>query len=210
VYVAIGGSDARGIGTDNPVRESWPQDLFRTLPANYRLANLGVPDTTLSAALADQLPVAESLHPSLVTVWINVDDVLSGVPTATYQADLSTLVHALRATGATVLVANTPPLDQLPAYLACVEPVAHPGNCPSFLPTSLPSPEQIAATVDRYNAAIAAVVAHEGAVLVDLHRAASTAGANGAAAFPPSDDGFHPSAAGAAVIARQFAAMVPK
>jgi acyl-CoA thioesterase-1 len=210
LYLAVGASDTRGIGTEDPLREAWPQDLFRSLPANYRLVNLGVPDATLSDALAQELPMAEALHPALVTVWLNADDVLSGVPTATYQAELSSLVHRLRATGAAVLVANTPPMDDLPGYLACVDPVAHPGGCPSFVPTPVPPPQQVVAAVEGYNTAIAAVVAKEGAVLVDLHRSGLTARALGEEASLVSADGFHPNAAGATMIASQFAAAIPK
>jgi acyl-CoA thioesterase-1 len=210
LYLAIGASETRGVGTDDPLRQSWPQDLFRTLPANYRLVNLGIPSATVATALTDELPIAETMHPALVTVWLNVNDLLSVVPSSTYQSQLDLLVHRLRATGAAVLVANTPPLDQLPSYLACGDPVAHPGGCPSFVPRPLPSPRQVAAAVDGYNVAIAAVVAQEGAVLVDLHRAGVAARDQGTEASLISADGFHPSAAGAVVIARQFALALPK
>jgi acyl-CoA thioesterase-1 len=210
LYVAIGASETRGVGTDEPIREAWPQVLFRTLPANYRLVNLAVPDATLADALDEELPTAESLHPALVTVWLNSNDVFSGVPTATYRSELSSLVHRLRATGAAVLVANTPPLDDLPGYLACLDPAAQPDACPTLVSRPVPSSRQVVTAVEAYNIAISAVVAQEGAVLVDLHRSGLATRALGQGASLVSSDGLNPDAAGSAMIASQFAAVVPK
>src|SRR5205807_10567600 len=45
---------------------------------------------------------------------------IAGVSPGDYEAELADLVHRLRRNGATrVLVANTPDLDRLPAYLRC-------------------------------------------------------------------------------------------
>jgi lysophospholipase L1-like esterase len=199
--VAIGGSDARGIGTDDPLREAWPQDLFRALPANYRLVNLAIPNATVADAVAESLPTAETLHPTLVTVWLGINDILSQVPVTAFQGGLTTLIHALRATGATVLVGNEPPVDLLPGYLACVS--VGQGTCAASIPQPAPARAEVAAAVTAYNAAIAAVAAREGAVVIDLHAAA---GAAGTQTSRLADDGFNPSAAGAQMIANLFAA----
>jgi len=206
LYVAIGASETRGVGTDNPVREAWPQDMFRVLPSTYALVNLGISGATVADALRVELPQAVSLHPTLVTVWLNVNDLLNAVPARTYGAELSELLHGLRATGATVLVANTPPLDQLPAYLACEDPAHHPGPCSSFVPRPIPSPAAVAAAVDAYNTTIAEVSAGAGAVVVDLHAAGVAARAQGGADALVSGDGFHPNALGAQRVADSFAA----
>lgn len=199
VLVAFGGNDARGIGTDDPLRQSWPQDLFRTLPANYRLVNLGIPDATVATAVALSLPTAISLRPALATIWLNVNDILNQVPVVNYEEQLATLVHALRAIGATVLVANAPEVDDLPGYVACAGTGTNQGNCPSFVPRPLPSRPLVAAAVSAYNSAIAVVTAQEGATLVDIHAARFSA-------TLVAPDGFDPSAAGAQVISNQFAA----
>jgi lysophospholipase L1-like esterase len=60
--------------------------------------------------------------------------------------------------------------------------------------------------VDAYNAAIARVAAATGAVLVDLHGAGLTARQSGTEASLVSSDGFHPSDAGHALVAKAFAA----
>jgi lysophospholipase L1-like esterase len=175
------------------------------LPANYRLVNLALPDATAQAALVQSLPTATSLHPALATVWLNVNDILNRVPVATYQSQLTELLHGLRAAGAEVLVANTPPVDELPAYLACTHQSSH-GNCPPGLPQPVVPPPQVVAAVTAYNLAIAAVAAQEGAIVVDLHGAALAAQARGTEASLVAADGFNPSVVGAQMIASQFAA----
>lgn len=184
VYVAVGASDTTGVGLLDPGREAWPHVFRRAvLPEDAEYATVGVSGSTVEAALKTQVPKALEREPTLVTVWLNVNDLTRFVPAATYEAQLRELVRRLRrGGGTTVLVANTPVLDQLPA-------VARMGL----------SPELVNAAVDGYNAVIDRVVRDEGAVLVDLH----------AERYDPSyvgADGFHPSAAGHMAVAAVFAA----
>jgi acyl-CoA thioesterase-1 len=200
VYAAVGASETAGIGAQDPARQAWPTVLYLTaLPPTAVYYNLGVPGETTQAALAGELPAALSARPTLVTVWLNVDDLAAGVAVADYEARLGQLVHALRRDGAArVLVANTPYLDRLPLYLSCRAGTA---TCP--FAGRVPAPAELNAEVDAYNAAIARVVSREGAVLVDLH-----ASGEGPDAHPDwvGADGFHPSAAGHAAVAAKFAA----
>jgi len=172
-----------------------------------------VSGSTVAAALAGQVPDAVALSPDVVTVWLNVNDILHGVTPVSYEADLTKLVTALRRGGATkVLVATTPPLDDLPAYRACLPGATATATqrapCPvsGALAGALPAPATLNAVVDAYNAAIARVAAAVGAVLVDLHAAGLTARQNGTEASLVSSDGFHPSDAGHALVAKTFAA----
>ncbi|HKE75466.1 MAG TPA: SGNH/GDSL hydrolase family protein [Acidimicrobiales bacterium] len=147
-YVAIGSDDTLGIGLDLPLVDEWPKVLFReNLPRNTVFVNAAVQGATVADALVDQLPLAEEVEPTLVTVWLNLDDVTAGTPVPAYERRLRDLVHALRRGGETrVLVANTPEMN---------------GEAP--------------ATVAAYNAAIARVARAEGADLVDLHGAGLSA-----------------------------------
>jgi lysophospholipase L1-like esterase len=200
VYAALGASETAGVGAQDPRAEAWPMVLFRTaLPPTAVMYDLGIAGETTEAALAAELPAALSVRPSLVTVWLNVDDLVAGVGVADYEARLGQLVHALRQGGAArVLVANTPHLDRLPLYLACL---AGARECP--FAGRVPAPAALEAQVDAYDAAIARVVQREGATLVDLHAAGEVPDAH-----PDwvSGDGFHPSTAGHAAIAATFAA----
>ena len=200
VYAAIGASDTVGIGADDPARQAWPTVFYLTaLPPTSVYYNAGIPGETTQAALADELPPVLAVHPTLVTVWLDVDDLVAGVSAADYESRLGQVVHAARRGGlARVLVANTPALDRLPAYLACL---ARTRPCP-FAGTP-PPPAVLDAEVDAYNAAIARVVRQEGATLVDLHAAGDVPDVHpdwvGA-------DGFHPSGAGYAAVAARFSA----
>jgi len=139
-------------------------------------------------------------------VWLNVNDLLAGVTPNIYRAHLGELVHALRRGGHTrVLVANTPWLDQLPAYLAC-RPDAPLTAQPCGLPSDVAlAPSELNALVDQYNAAISDVVVREGAELVDLHAFGEVP-----LIHPDyvSGDGFHPSEKGHVAIAEAFAAVL--
>jgi lysophospholipase L1-like esterase len=204
VDVAVGASETVGAGTDAPLREAWPQVLYTTaLRRGAVFYNFGIPGATVANALVGELPEALAVRPNLVTVWLNVNDLLHGVGVQEYEGELRALVHALRRGGATrVLVANTPWLDQLPAYLAC-RPGAPAGGPTCLLHgTPVPTPEALNALVDAYNAAISRVVVREGAVLVDLHAFGEVA-----LLHPEdiSDDGFHPSDAGHVAVAAAFA-----
>lgn len=203
VYVAIGASDSVGIGADRPAEQAWPEVLRRAhLPPDTAFTNLAAPGATVSGALAYQLPRALPLAPTLVTVWLNANDILAGVPPGTYEAQLRQLVAALRRGGATkVLVANTPPLERLPAYLAC----RRQGPRPPCRAALVVPPEVVRAVVAAYNAAIERVVSSEGAVLVDLHRESQAREAEGRWAQLISSDGFHPSTEGHRQVAEAFA-----
>lgn len=189
VYVAVGASDSVGIGADAPSRDGWPEVLRRDhLPEGAELVNLAVSGATVQQALDVQLHPAVEAEPDVVTVWLNVNDLAQLVPVPVYETRLGELVRGLRRQGETlVLVANTPPLDHLPAVRSFGV-----------------SAEQVNAAVAAYNEAIARVVADTGAVLVDLHAAGLAARQDGSEASLVSADGLHPSTRGHAMIAEQF------
>ena len=210
-YVAVGASETVGTGADKPATEAWPRVLADRLGEGGRqvtFTGLGFGGATLPDALASSVPRAEKLQPDLVTVWLNANDIIrefrlpGGTP---YEQQLGELVRRLRRGGATtVLVANTPALERLPAYLACLTPERTGCLLPAVL-GPLPPPDVVVAKVDAYNAAIARVAQREGAVLVDLHAASLKARAEGRDAALVSRDGFHPSTAGHAEVAAVFA-----
>lgn len=195
LYVSVGASETTGVGSDQPLRDAWPRVLHRTaLPPGSIHVNMGIPGATVAQALAEEVPQTVEARPNLVTVWLNVNDITRGVTPAAYEAQLDSLVRQLRRGGTTrVLVANTPPLDQLPAYQL------------GRVLAELPAPEEVQDLVAQYNAAIARVVQRQGAFLVDLHAVGMAARAAGTEASFISRDGFHPSTAGHARVAEAFA-----
>jgi lysophospholipase L1-like esterase len=203
VYAAIGASETYGIGANDRYRQAWPQVFYQdVLPPPAVFYNFGIPGATTAQALRDEVPAAVAVHPTLVTVWLNVNDLIQGVSPQAYGMQLQQLVHALRRSGKTqVLVANMPDLRQLPAYQACL-PNSPAGGPACLIPTGLmPSPDRVAAAVDGYNTVIAQVVAQEGARVVDLHSQDALM-----AQHPEwlSSDGFHPNELGYAAVAHVF------
>lgn len=193
VYVAVGASDSVGVGTDDPATQAWPVLFLReALPAGTRFTNVAIAGATVERALAEELPKALAAEPDIVTVWLNVNDLRALVPVETYEKRLGDLVRQLRRGGrTTVLVADTPDIDQLPAVT----------RLGALAPASL-----LESAVDRYNAAIDRVVRREGAVRVDLNGPSERAERDGTLASLVSSDGFHPNAAGYARVAEAFAA----
>lgn len=177
VYVALGASDAVGIGASDPSHESWVAVLASDMPAGTRLVNLGFSGSLLRDALAQQLDPAIDAHPDIVTVWLAVNDFNARVPLDQYSAQLDTLLDALATwTTAHVLVANVPNLTAVPVYDAIPR-------------------DMLKAEVARWNAAIAASVERHEATLVDLYelgpelaRRPDLVGADG---FHPSTEGHH-------------------
>ncbi len=186
VYVALGASDAVGVGATNPAREGWVPRLHAQMPEGTKLVNLGVSGSELSEALDQQLPVALAARPDIVTIWLAVNDFKNGVPLARYERDLDSLLGELRKTDALITVGNVPDLASLPI--------------PDFVlrQYGVGSLSQLRAEVARWNAAIARVARKHGAVLVDIH-----AQWRELQAHPEyiSGDAFHPSTQGYARLA---------
>jgi lysophospholipase L1-like esterase len=183
-YVAIGASDAVGVGTANPETDGWVPQFGARLGSNVRVVNLGVSGSTLSQALQEQVEPAVDAQPDVVTVWLAVNDFNARVPLEQYTRDLDTLLGTLqRHTHARVLVGNVPDLGRLAVYQGI-------------------DPSQLDAEVQRWNTAIAQTTEQHGAILVDLF-----ARWQELAQHPEyvSQDGFHPSNDGYARLADVFA-----
>ena len=181
VYVALGASDAVGVGADVPEREGWAPLVHASLPRGTQLLNLGISGATLGDVLRDELPPALDARPRWVTLWPGVNDLRAGVALPVFAGQLDQALGQLTAPRAgslaappVVLVLNIPDLRRLPAFA---------GIDPNILDTA----------VREWNAAIAASTQRHGVRLVDLY----THGPD-LHAHPEyiSADGFHPSSAG--------------
>lgn len=182
-YVAIGASDAFGVGTDDPAKDNWPTVLAHLLGSDTHLINLGIPGETVAEARRTELPVAIDARPSLVTVWLGVNDIVLSISVQEYESQLEALLSSLQQqTHAHVFVGNIPDLSLLSFFAG-------------YGQTTLQ------ATISTWNAAIAQAVAATGASLVDLY-----AGWNELAAHPEyiAGDGLHPSTEGAKRLAEVF------
>jgi lysophospholipase L1-like esterase len=211
VYVALGASESVGIGLTDPLISAWTQLFYRdSLKPSAVFVNMAVPASTAMEVLQAQVPTAASLKPTLATVWVNVNDVFDGVDPLVYGRQLRSIVSTLERGGAaTVLVANTPPLQLLPGYLKCVsgrEPATRTFSCPTPVPTAT----ALQAVVAAYNAQIASVTSSTGATLVNLNAAYAGAERAGTAASLVGPDGINLSNTGQALVAHTFAAALAR
>ena len=96
-YVALG--DSYTIGTSVAPAEGFPAQLATTLAATSipleLVANLGVNGYTSADLIRDELPALDALAPEFVTLLIGVNDVVQGVPSQTYEANVVTILDAL-------------------------------------------------------------------------------------------------------------------
>jgi len=185
-YVALGASDAVGVGSNKPGSQGYVPLIADRLPKGSHLLNLGVSGIKLHAALQEELPLALSTSPRLITIWLVANDFVAGVRYDDYMQDLDTLLKQLRGgTQARIVMANLPDLTKLPAF-------------------SRRTTEQKATMltqIRRWNAGIAALATRYHIALVDLFvrgRALTT--------HPEyiSGDGFHPSPSGYVQLANYF------
>lgn len=190
-YVALGASDAVGVGATDPATQGYVADLIAKLPPGSHALNLGVSGIDLPDALTQELPEAVIVQPTLVTVWLAANDFKDCVPLDTYTKDLDTLLGQLQTkTQAQIFVANLPDMSQLPA----IQDKSALGPCLQNL-----SADQIKARVRQWNANIAQEASAHHAMLVDLSPFNLAANPNYISA-----DGFHPSSAGYAALADIF------
>jgi acyl-CoA thioesterase I len=196
VYVAIGASDAVGVGADDPNTQGYIPVLISRLPKYSQVLNLGVSGYTLHQALQGEVPQALADHPTLVTIWLVGNDFRGCVPLQQYAADLDSLLGQLQThTTARVFVANAPDFSQLPVFQQGAQGAA---SCIVGQPATA-----IRALAQQWNAVINPLVAKHGDVLVDLF-------SSDLASHPDfvSSDGFHPSSAGYFALANLFWAQI--
>ena len=96
-YVALG--DSYTIGTAVPAADRFPDQLVRAAPdlGIELVANLGVNGYTTADLIRDELPALVGAAPELVTLLIGVNDVVQGIPTVTYEANVTEILDVLQA-----------------------------------------------------------------------------------------------------------------
>jgi len=189
LYVAIGASDAVGIGAI-PLNNGYVfriRDRLEDESFDVNLRNLGIP-----AAETDIIRQGVELFlsgiglgivgdPDLVTIWLGANDIISGVDPSEFEIELDALLQKLfDETTAFIVIANIPDLTQLPRF------VENPSNNVTI------------ERVNSFNAIIESLAQDFGIPVVDLF-------AEGIVDSQVSDfDGFHPSNEGHERIAELF------
>jgi lysophospholipase L1-like esterase len=174
-YVALG--DSYTIGTSVDAAESWPSQLVARVPQLQLVANLGVNGYTSRDLIDEELPALQGLAPGFVTLMIGVNDVVQGVPEATYAANLTVILDAL--------------LQLLPANrLLCV---ATPDYTVTPQGAAFGSPQQQRAGIVRFNRRLGDVCKARGIQFVPEIFGISEAAASNRSLV--AGDGLHPSGA---------------
>jgi acyl-CoA thioesterase-1 len=184
-YVAIGASDTVGVGAIDPATGSWPARVARLMPPGSAFVNLGVSGSIALQARTAQLPGAIAQRPTVVSIWLAVNDMNTTIEPASFANDLGAIVDALVAgTDAKIFVGNVPDVRTVPAYAEADKAA-------------------LLRLINAYNTVIAQIAAkHPGRVVaVDLF----TGSAELVSTLTVSGDGFHPSDAGYQLIADRFA-----
>lgn len=185
-YVALGASDAVGIGSNIPGSQGYVPLVAAHLPKGSHVINLGISGIRLHEALTQELPLALSTSPNLITIWLVANDFVDGVTYDNYLHDLNILLQQLHVrTHARIVMANLPDLTRLPAF----------ANETSSQKT------QMVVAIQKWNSGIAQLAKHCGVALVDLFSQGSQI-----TAHPEyiSGDGFHPSPSGYVQLANFF------
>jgi lysophospholipase L1-like esterase len=184
-YVAIGASDTVGIGATDPATGSWPARLALLLPAGSAFVNVGVSGSVAIQANDAQLPGAIAQKPTVVSIWLAVNDMNATIQPASYKDALAAIVDGLVArTDAKIFVGNVPDIRGVPAYKDVDK-------------------NALLAQISAYNDVIAQITrsAPGRVYLVDLF----TGSAPLVSTITVSGDGFHPSDEGYKLIADRFA-----
>ena len=183
-YVAIGASDTVGIGATDPATGSWPARVAALLPPGSAFVNVGVSGSVAIQAKDAQLPGAIAQKPTVVSIWLAVNDMNATIEPASYRSALAAIVDGLVArTDAKIFLGNVPDVRGVPAYKDADKNALF---------------QQITA----YNDVIAQIVkSAPGRVFaVDLF----TGSAPLVSTITVSGDGFHPSDEGYKLIAERF------
>jgi acyl-CoA thioesterase-1 len=181
-YVALGDSYTIGTATRSPA-ERWPDQLaamLRDAPAGSTtidlVANLGVNGYTSRDLIDVELPQLAALEPGLVTVLVGVNDVVQGVPEATYRENILVILDEL--------------LERLPANRIVV--VTTPDYTVTPRGADYGNPAAQADAIRRFNGAISEIATERGVAVVDIHAISLEAAGDRSLV---ADDGLHPSGA---------------
>ena len=184
VYLAIGASDAAGVGAD-PFTRGYVFRIAEELDERVDqvfLAPLAVPGATteqLDAAL--DLFLESEIEPNLVTVWTGPNDVIRGEDADDFEDELEDMFDRLRdRTDGLIVVANIPDLTELPRF------------------REDPDEDVTRERIEEFNDAIAEQAEDYDVLVVDLH------GEPVEDELVSDEDGFHPNDEGHRRIADQF------
>ena len=191
-YVALGDSYTIGTATRSP-GDRWPDQLVARLggdpPGLELVGNLAVNGYTSRDVIERELPALDAARPEIASVLIGVNDVVQGVPEATYAANVSRILGEL--------------LARLPADR--IVTVSTPDYTVTPSGADYGDPARQAAAIRRNNAILRGEARARGVAWVDIHDLSLRAAADRSLV---ADDGLHPSGAQYALWVERIAPVV--
>jgi lysophospholipase L1-like esterase len=121
-YIALGASDAVGVGTLQPSEDGWVPKFASLINAQQTI-NLGQSGSTLANAMREQLPKVLDQKGNVLTIWLAVNDfnqqIFNPSILTNYKSDLNKMLSQLRTKldqNTRILVGNIPDLAQVNIY----------------------------------------------------------------------------------------------
>lgn len=188
-YVAMGASDAVGVGATIPNEKGYVyliEDKLAQSVNNVNFHNLGISGQDAYEINLSQTSEAINYAPDVITLWTGGNDIRTSVSPTEFGMDLENILSALSTnTSAEIFIGNLPDMSQLP----------------SIQGMNLSSSEMALLVQNNaeYNTIIASKALAYGAILVDLYSANYVSNPANISA-----DGFHPSDAGYQIMADAF------
>jgi lysophospholipase L1-like esterase len=176
-YVALG--DSYTIGTSARLEERFPNQLVERLKGKVELrlvANLGVNGYSSQDLIDFELPALDDLDPEFVTVLIGVNDVVRGVRSDNYRANVDVILDDL--------------LDRLPANRIVVASVPDYTRTPYG--AAFGQPAQQRAEIAAFNEIMRGAAERRAIAFVDISPVADRVGVESGLL---ADDGLHPNGA---------------
>jgi lysophospholipase L1-like esterase len=176
-YIALGDSYTIGTSTRSE-DERWPNQLVARLgpqpPTLELVANLGVNGFTSRDVIEVELPRLDELRPEFASLLVGVNDVVQGVPEATFRANAEAILDELcrRLAANRIVVVATPDYTVTPQGASYGDP---------FLQ---------AAGIRRYNDILRELATARDVRYVDIHDLSLRARDDRTLV---ADDGLHPS-----------------
>jgi acyl-CoA thioesterase I len=184
VYLAIGASDAAGVGAE-PLTHGYVFRIAEELDQHVDevfLAPLAIPGAgteQLDGAL--ELFLENEVEPNLVTVWTGANDVIRGEDADDFEGELEDMFERLRdRTDGVIVAANIPDLTELPRF------------------REEPDDDVTRERIEEFNEIIAERAEDHDALLVDLYSEPVEDD------LVSDEDGFHPNDEGHQRIADEF------
>jgi hypothetical protein len=154
VFVVLGGDETEDPPGTGSLTRAWEQLVYASLPTSAVLIDLADRRPTARAVISEQLPRAQALHPTVATLWLGVGDTETGTTETVFADRTEQIVTGLQQAGARTVILLS---RRVP------DPNAGTGTDPAdTTEPSLPGDSR------RYAAALDAVAARTGAVVVPL------------------------------------------